>query len=141
MPHPLIPKLRTLAQVVRSSVRNINGGGCAVFASLVGQRLESMGLDVEIVSSWDEHYAVRLKLPNGKVFTYDANKLRRSETEFGEYVDFDMDRVSPYVAGPWGTGLSVEACSELAANADHWNPLFDRQSIPVLERLVREHLS
>lgn len=134
-----------------------------MFAYLVGEKLQALGLDVEIVTPCSEHYgapanvvrdnvnntadpeewsenglsrqhlAVRFKFSSGIVYTYDSEALHKDASKFG---------IEGYQTNPlFGTGLTVEETKLISSQQEGWNRCFDRNQIPELKKIVEKHFS
>jgi hypothetical protein len=154
----IIEKLKAISQRANYQVDNINYGGCAVMAYIVGRHLEDMGIEVEgIVPNtnprqaagetprphkhdafwWEQnginfnHVALRFKV-DGKVYTYDTDQLHRGSLKFGE----DLR----YKAGcKFGNGFKIKELKKIAATGHgYWNCDFNRKDIPKLRKIVKE---
>lgn len=153
----ILKKLKKISAVANAHVNNINFGGCAVVASLVGKELEERGIPVEGIVpygrpakarnnlkaphkedawKWEEnginfnHVAVRFKL-NGKVYTYDTDSLNRGSMKFGENLRYKSQF-------KFGGGFKVRELQKIAGTADFWNKDFNRKDIVKLQMIVKE---
>lgn len=157
----LIEKLKAVSYKANSQVDNINNGGCAVMAALVGKELEKLGVEVEGIAPWSnpskarvnsgkshkahpmwwecngvcfEHVALRFKF-EGKMYTYDTDKLHKGRSRFGSYLQ--------YSAGcKFGEGFNTKELKKLARCDDgYWNVAFNRKDIAKLRKIVKEEFS
>lgn len=158
--HSLFKRLRKLQSTMQTHHPRLNYGGCGVFAYLVGEQLQKLGLEVEIVTPTDggyylsasrvrsnvtnkerarewtdnglcrQHLAVRFKTKAGVVYTYDSDRLARSASSFGG--DYD------YTDPKFGTGLTVKETKLMCKSQDGWNNTFPRKSIPKVKSQVSE---
>lgn len=159
MRNEIIKKLKKISAIANTMVPNINYGGCAVMAALVGTELEKLGIEVEGITtdgipsisrnknsnSWDGydwqengvgfgHVALRFKLDD-KVYTYDTDKLHRGSKRFGI-------NLRDYTPTKFGEGLKVKELRKVASTTDgFWNEQFDRRNIPKLRKIVKEGFS
>lgn len=156
----LFNRLRKLQSTMQADHPYLNYGGCGVFAHLVGEQLQKLGLEVEVVTPSDncysfpasrvrsnvknveqarewsdnglcrQHLAVRFKTRAGVVYTYDSDRLARSSSSFG--ADYD------YTDPEFGTGLTVKETKAMCKHRDGWNNAFPRSSIPKVKRQVKQ---
>lgn len=153
----IIKKLKKISAAANAQVVNINYGGCAVMASLVGSELEKRGIPVEGIVpygkpaqarnnlkvphkvnawKWEEnginfnHVAVRFKI-DGAVYTYDTDALSRGSMKFGENLRYKSQF-------KFGGGFKVKELKKIAGTADYWNKDFNRRDIAKLRKIVKE---
>jgi hypothetical protein len=154
--HKLFATLRHLQAYMQDNHPNINRGGCGVFAFMVGEKLQGLGLEVDIItpcgmyegvpakdirakvgslnnaSEWGNnglslwHLAVRFKTKSGIVYTYDSDGFKRSSDDFGKNDRFCTDP-------EFGSGLTVEETKEISMNPEGWNTSFPRRTIPEIQ--------
>lgn len=150
--------LRDLQAYMQDHHEYVNYGGCCVYAAMIAEKLQGLGLEVEVVTpvmgrwyqnasvvrklvknvalkhDWNDnglstnHVAVRFKTRAGNVYTYDSDALIRGSTFFGG----QMDRTDP----KFGTGLTVQEAKAFASKQDGWNRTFDRKQIPTIQKAV-----
>jgi hypothetical protein len=164
----VLSRMNNLACAITNQVDCPNYGGCAVIAAHVGMYLEQAGLLKDIVtqynkggeygkspkyvrevlkaenartddcSNWDmnglsrSHLAVRFEFC-GLLYTWDSDGTRQGGNRFGDKRE--------YRAPPVGEGLFVDECIALANDEAQWNSRFNREQIPKIEKIIREHLS
>jgi hypothetical protein len=154
----LFNKLRTISNKANEKVNNINYGGCAVMAALVGKELEKLGIEVEGIVphgnptkarsnvekphvadafEWENnginfnHVALRFKV-GSRVYTYDTDKLSRGSSRFGENLRYKT-------SCKFGEGFKVRELQKIANTGDgYWNQDFNRKDIPKLRKIVKE---
>lgn len=154
----LFKQLRKLQCQVTNDHPDLNCGGCGIFAYLVGEKLQALGLEVEVVTplwsyeglpaievrknvtnindcaEWDDnglsrsHLAVRFKTKSGQVYTYDSDTFFRCSGYFGERL-YKTDR-------RFGSGLTVEETKAICQQQRGWNRTFDREEIPQLQSTI-----
>lgn len=147
-------RLNELGSDVYARYPRINCGGCCVFASLVGARLERLGIATRIAVGDDE---IELGTNIDEIRPKIDNKLRnwnREGVHFGHVVvEFDYDGATYHydTAGVipaqdhtktinyqiFDGRLTVKEASELAAE-ERWNWMFNRACIPDLTRMVND---
>lgn len=155
----IINKLKAISSKANATVPNINYGGCAVMAAIVGRELEKLGIEVEGIvpdsnpnqargqvkkphkydaNWWEdngvsfEHVALRFKLDN-KVYTYDTDKLHKGRIRFGKRLE--------YKAGcKFGEGFKIVELKKIASTGDgFWNSDFNRKNIGKLRKIVKHY--
>jgi hypothetical protein len=150
----LVKELKLLAREVSNEIPNINYGGCAVFAGLVGKRLSKYydikiivysnngdGKDLDIVKSLIKKNITREWNRNGIDFGHlvieytDRKGKTRQYDSCGTYpadgsICLTQDRVAGF--------LSVDECIELAADTKGWNNQFSRKYISKMEKLIND---
>lgn len=159
----LFKTLRKLQGHMQSFHPDMNYGGCGVYASIIAEKLENLGLEVEVVTpvegrwydnamnarkgvkriankaEWNDnglctnHLAVRFKTSSGQVYTYDSEAFLRSKTQFG----IDYYKTDP----KFGTGLTVREAKAIASKPHGWNREFNRRSIPAIRRKVNQEFA
>ena len=156
----LIAQLNSLGIDVRCKFPNINNGGCAVFASIVGKKLRDMKVTVRAVVM---HYdcgvtqtphidKAREKIKNtGKKKNWNSQGIYFNHVglEFfwkrKKYL-FDSDgcirftkKFNEYVI--LSGRLTIEECEKLAKEPRGWNSCFNRRTIPAIRKMVNVHFS
>lgn len=159
----LFKTLRKLQSYMQANHPYINYGGCCVYAAMIAEKLQALGLEVEVITpvfgryyqnasvvrklvknvaikrEWNDnglstnHLAVRFKTKAGHIYTYDSDALIRGSTFFSN----EMDMTDP----KFGTGLTVKEAKAFASKQDGWNRTFDRRSIPAIRRKVNEEFA
>lgn len=156
----LFKQLRLL-QIAMSWHENINCGGCGIFAYLVAEKLQNLGLDVEIVTpvdSWSvaanrvrhriknpvdahewsdnglsrAHLAVRFKTKTGNIYTYDSETLYKGGSLFGKRLYRTNRR--------FGTGLTIKETKAMCKRVEGWNREFNRTEVPEIRRKINQFL-
>ena len=149
----LIRDMKRLAKEVNSNIPNINYGGCAIFAGLVGKRLSKYydvwivvyscksGKDLDniklllksnSVKEWNRngidfgHIVIEYKDRRGVVRQYDSCGIYPADGS----ICFTQDRVAGF--------LSVNECNELAADKYGWNPQFSKKYIPRMKQFIND---
>ena len=156
----LITTLNNLGKSVKKQHRDVNRGGCCVFASMVALELEKRGYKVQGIAA--SHWA---KNWDGKVISITWARKKIEDNHPNHWSDHDVSfghvglefkykgRLYHYdTAGvnakqdtldkmPIYRGrLSIDEMVELAALDDgSWNPCFVRSEIPHIQRLVSWH--
>lgn len=145
-------RLNKLGKKANRLTKNLNCGGCCVFASLVARALEQLRVPHEgVVSlSWGDldsqrpmnnldarawyerdvhfrHVGLRVYY-EGEAWLFDSNGVTEADEAHLSY--FPLSK---------GT-LSDEELHCLAGEPVLWNPMFQRTLIPKLQALVDEHL-
>ena len=91
---------------------------------------------------WDEnglnraHLAVRFAL-GGKLYTWDSDGLLCSDKFFGRSECGEPSHAADY---PFGEGMTVQECIEIASEPSEWNYIFDRRQIPLMHKLAYKYL-
>lgn len=156
----LFKKLRKLQDEMIENHPNLNYGGCCVYAALIGEQLEKLGFQVEVVTpteyglydnaydarkgvrnvknvyEWVDngvsfrHVAVRFKTRAGVVYTYDSERFCKGSSDFG---------LDGYNTDPeFGTGLTVAEAKAISSKQKGWNRAFNRREIPRIRSKVHE---
>ncbi len=155
-------QLRILANELTEKCDNINYGGCAVMAAIVGKELDSMGVMVDIVTrshrrqyspfnarkklstnsnntvpDWEYHGVsfghVAVRFRLGKrLWTWDSDGLSLGGTTYGA-------RRYCEARYPFGHGMTVSECKTVAGTKEGWNESFDRSNILALRRIVKKN--
>lgn len=156
----IIEKLNELGEKAMKRFHSLNSGGCAVFASLVADRLAELGVEAEGVVAmdfWDstpnidkarKHVNnvgdadeweangvmlshVGLRLNlNGREMLYDSEGLRPAGHTRNSLLGYDVIQ---------GT-FTRDELRALADNAWNWNSKFNRRNIPKLQKLIESEL-
>lgn len=155
----MVSTLQEMGLEIREEVPKLNWGGCAVYAALVGSRLEELGYIVRgVVSDYyrkednltdlynsirprNAHQWNKLSDYTHVLLTVDIDNvtyLHDSDytIEFGEDVERDPTCRGILMAGD----IPVYALRSLAS-AKIWNYHFKRkEAFPIIERLIEKHL-
>lgn len=157
--HTLFRKLRLLQCKVTNDHPNLNYGGCGIFAYLVGEKLQALGLEVDIVTPlYGGSYGipaveVRKNVSNVKnCEEWDNNGLSRNhlairfKTSSGQVYTYDSDTLfrGSGVFGDnlyktdrrFGSGLTVEETKAICKRQKGWNRTFDRKQVPQLKSTI-----
>lgn len=157
----LFNRFAKLKDAINVCIRDLNYGGCAVVAGIVGDVLQDLGIICDIATptygkpavevrpnvgpkatanTWyhnglsTHHLAVRFRV-DGITYIWDSDCLCVGGLRFG---GTSGDRLE--AAGQLGDGLTVKECIHIGSKATGWNSTFDRQQIPLLKTLVEYHL-
>ena len=154
----IIRCLNQLGKEVNSEFENINYGGCAIFASLVGKRLEELGVGVSGITTgscpWQPKISVdqaRAKITHpGRKMQWIANGINFFHVGLcfkhnGKKYHYDSNGAHRPEKTLGGAVIfdGVLFLSEVIAIArEHagWNKSFNRRSVPAIRRLVYDHL-
>lgn len=156
----IIKKLNALAESVTDEVEDLNYGGCGVFAAMVAKFLNDKGIpatcfacyspgrgdpgnsitearklveDVGDCSEWEDngvsfyHVGVEFK-HRGRMYFFDSHGVVAPADEFHGI---------PVQEGR----LTLDEMEAMAERPHNWNRWFNRQQIPHLQSLVKEHLN
>jgi len=157
-------QIKTCVEVVQAKireygVRGVNWGGCGVFASLLADKMTSLGIPED-----------EIKIIN---YSYDGNKYDLCEIEDtlcyrDKYMWSNWDDIAPGIGishtrvcwndhifdaedgvdllannMKWSSSaelckghFSHEAMRQLASNPFNWNTCFDRDQIPILQEII-----
>ena len=91
---------------------------------------------------WDDyglcrsHLAVRFEV-DGRLYTWDSDGLVCSNRYFGIGYNGGPEFEANY---PFGDGLTVQECTEMAGKDFGWNTRFDRDQIPRMRELAEKYL-
>ncbi len=153
----LIDHLNALGSTVNSKYPKINYGGCAVFASIVGQELLKMGVHTSIIVGGDRWTLdgadidkARTKVNNiGKKTEWRDNGIGFGHLGLEFYwkrKKYHYDSNGAHKPGKKLDGVAlykgrftVEECTAVANEPEGWNHEFDRKQIPALRRMVKKH--
>jgi hypothetical protein len=146
----MINKLNEVAELVTSKARNINCGGCCVFASLVLDHVQNMTpVRISVLSNWFGREN-SIDVARTKVTCNQTNEWNENGIYFGHVIlEFDHDGVTyfydsdgvtkkdqDYRAGDQVDGyLTTQECKELAEDVN-WNRMFDRANIPTMKATI-----
>ncbi len=149
--------LNALATQVSRKVNNINAGGCAVFASCIGEALKLRGIETRIIvaaswgteekninqarqnlifadrkSEWNNegihfHHVGVEYIIDNDAFHYDSNGVQLAGVKLGEWLLYEGR-------------MSVEDAAAVAGEEEGWNSSFSRDDIPTLRRFIRTFL-
>ena len=147
-----MPCLRALQDKVETFFPNLNRGGCGVFAAIVGEKLEALGLPVccrilmpharlanvqearrnnaADLYDWafhgniEMHHAILEFEFGGQKWFFDSGTLTNDPTEFF--------RPEALVKEP----VTVEEMATMAKSPAGWNLTFNRGDIPTIQELV-----
>jgi hypothetical protein len=152
----LINQLNQLGKDVAGMYESVNWGGCGVFAAKIASRLEKHAEKVRIRVGNDKHEyhkgqdvaAVRPKLQSNTVYQWNKHDIHFAHVivEFkykGKKYHYDTFGAKPakevtfmgeypLVAG----GLTHQEMAELTATGRGWNPLFNRNIIPHIHKMI-----
>lgn len=139
--------------------RTINWGGCCVYAGFVAKKLNNMGIKADVVvaggrgsgsisldvarnnlssnsvQQWNDqgvifcHVGV-LFFYDGQWYTYDSERLTKGRGP----------RIGTYHQLIYPGTITADEAIELANQRD-WNPMFDRQRIPTIQRIINKRLN
>lgn len=153
----IIKTLKKLGIEVFDSV-DVNNGGCCVYASKVGEALQSLGYEVRVITAKPfkdsrnvstgnnfkikcpykaentlpvdfNHVGLAIKVKNSW-YTHDALVTKRTLKKFGEWND-DVSDVY----------FTVDQAKSFSKKKDFWNPTFKRRSGGiVISRAIKKHL-
>jgi len=149
----LFARLKQLGEdAQRLTGYTLNSGGCCVYAALVGEELEKLGITVEgkvttrsdlsldeakNESTWPNNYNfyhVYLYFTvDGTRYVYDSDNLHEVQEGNGA--------PDPWQDEPAEGSLSIAEMQALASKASLWNSWFPRRKIPALRKLVHEELA
>jgi hypothetical protein len=150
--------LENISNDINSQINYPNNGGCCVIASLVGEQLELLGVETEIVTNnsykltprqvfalvgpktrftnpFEEngvdfnHVGVRFKLGR-KIYTFDSD---------GVYGARVFSQKQDKIKYRFGQGLPVFAAKSLASQRQNWNFKFNRRQIPLLRKIIKRN--
>lgn len=162
----LMNRLGDLSKFSNEQFERINWGGCCVFAALVAEQLEALGIECEVITDtydarpvapddvraiigehwelrdWDSngirrgHMAVRFRAPDGRIRTYDSDGVVHHPNRFGE------GRYNYRCSYGFGRGLTAAEARRMSIDMDGegWNCCFDRSQIPDMAALAAETL-
>lgn len=149
----LIDKLDTIGCVVNNDIRNINCGGCCVFASIIVEKLTSLGIrsrgivvdysgnknslafarnfvvnDAGNLDEWNQaginfNHVAVEFVVDGTRYHYDTNGVTLAHRTF---------RCDTIHAGR----LKLKELKALASAKHGWNPSFNRDNIPLIKEIV-----
>jgi hypothetical protein len=156
----LFQALAAISDEVENNIAEVNAGGCGVFAGIIGQHLERIGLVCDVATQihewgkpakavrktldtsnataqmwWDNgldgaHLVLRFKIGN-EVHMYDALGVNNSEI-------FERWLLS---RNDFGLGLTVQETVIMSSKKRGWNSRFDRSQIPAIQEIADTHLS
>lgn len=154
----VLDKLKAVQLAVRANINNVNAGGCCVLAAAVGEELEALGIETQVIvddlggvansieqaresvqnnldpQEWEKngvlfnHVGLRFKLGEDW-HTFDADAIWKDKNKFGTALDV------AWAARGWFTVQEAEAFSKVPSQ---WNPWFNRRQIPLLKTLVKQ---
>lgn len=152
----LIGELNSLGMDVNCKFKQINYGGCGVYAALVGKALQDMNVKVKVLlaGAWhgcDSHVDEARKFVKnvgrkrqwcdngvsfghvglefywkGRKYHYDSNGCHKPEKS--------LDGCLIYKGR-----LTVEECIAVAREREGWNESFNRRGLPTLRKMVKDH--
>jgi hypothetical protein len=153
-------QLQILAKELTEECSNINQGGCAVMAAIIGKELQSLGVQLDIVtpahrrryspfnarkklsqnndnsvSDWEYEGVsfghLAVRFSLGKrLWTWDSGGLKLGGTTYGDHRCW----IAKY---PFGHGMTVAECKIIAGTKEEWNKSFDRNKILPLRRIIK----
>ena len=161
----MIRTLQEMGLSIRETIPTLNSGGCAVYAALVGSRLEELGYVVRgVVSDYEEQRNNLSDLFNSfrprntqqwRYLSHYAHVLLTIEIDDITYLH-DSDhtiaynnirttdeniKIEPTCHGRLMDGDIPMYALRSLASAKVWNSLFPRkESFPIIERLIEDHL-
>ena len=149
-----VSKLSELSDVISNEIENVTWGGCCVFASLAGQKIQQFcdvkvivysnkditGVDIENVrplidptdvDEWNSNGVyfghVVLEIDDGyNIYHYDSCDVYPADNSICP----GLDRIPGY--------LTVEEATILASTPNGWNICFNRDNIPKMEEIVND---
>lgn len=148
--------LNRLADRIDRWYPTVNSGGCCVLAVIIAQELRKRNIPVEIIVAADGASEnidrAREKVKSNRKHEWNSAGVYFNhvgiEFRLGDDVyHFDTEgRVKPedFMLGTreiYEGRLTVEEAKELADEAEGWNPVFDRKTIPSLRRHVKRYLA
>ncbi len=162
----IIEGLNTLAREANEAFPDLNSGGCAVFASIVANVLQSrfaitsVGVVADSFGGGANIEEARERIPadkRGKVREWNRNGVQFGhvalefqhdgatwiyETEAGAVLEKSpaVYLVHKYWEITHGR-LTMAEIDALASEQEGWNRMFDRDEIPAIKRLVESTLS
>ena len=143
--------LQLLAEKINKEIKNVNNGGCCVFASLVSERLKDH-YDVKInvygndsyksidevrpaikkntLSEWNNkgiyfaHVVTEFKFKNGVKKEFDSTGIYKPNGS----IAYCYDRTKG--------NLTLKETKALASKRAGWNNAFDRTQIPTMRKII-----
>ena len=156
----LFSALASISDEVEDTVESVNCGGCGVFAGIIGQHLERIGLVCDVATQlryqaqpakavrkkidpltatarvWFDnglsgaHLVLRFKIGN-EVCLYDALGVDNREL----FNRWGLSR------NDFGLGLTVQETVVMSSKSVGWNSSFDRDQIPIIQEIADTYLS
>jgi hypothetical protein len=142
--------LQILAKTIDKEIKNVNNGGCCIFASLVSERLKDF-VDVKInvysysnksiddvrpdiksntLSEWNNkgiffgHVVTEFKYKNGVKKEFDSTGIHKPDGSIC------------YCYNKTKGNLTLKETKTLAAKKAGWNRCFDRNQIPTMKKII-----
>lgn len=160
-PTTLVHRLRRMNVEMNDRVRCITWGGCAVFAVILGRKLETLGYKPVVLVAMRYHPThndqpvsidyIRERIHNNEIGHWNAGGLRFNHvglqlpTDAGTFV-IDSDRVKlmkdtigDYRGKIVPGHLTLDEMETDAWDDSMWNPDFNRQQIPLMEQIINKH--
>lgn len=164
----LIPTLRRMGRAANRKFPSLNHGGCCVYASEVGRRLEDAGLTVRVVSgrpwAWEADQSPTDKVR--EVLLKNNRNVNSKHNWSSNGIDFWHVAVQFMHDGKWyscdsdsvhrgidrfgkrrlmhkapGSGFTVNEAIGFAEEVEGWNSCFNRTDIPAVKNLIDKYLS
>jgi len=148
--------LNKLADKIRMDFPDINRGGCCVFAALVAKALQHYYPTRVVAFNSSPQFSideVRAKVTKNSCKEWDRNGIDFNHIviEFTDPDDGDKvyhldangvfiadGSISSYLTQVKGHLTIKEAC-EIASLPDGWNPEFNRNNIPKIDKIIKKH--
>lgn len=156
--------IRTIGKDIESRYKDVNCGGCGVVALLLGRRLQSLGVDCEVVIMSREEVStddvLQYKEENGSAsfqemkndFCFDYNHILIKFKHRGRAYFADSEGVYPSFEQAVRTftrdceevrypvyGISLDDLEKEVKDKDSWNTRFNRKQIPGITATVAKH--
>ncbi len=149
----VVTTLNNVGREVYSNYRRINNGGCCVYAALIVEQLQKLGIrSCGIVGSYNAEYVSLAKArecvkdkKNTKEWNANGVQFMHVGVEFfldGKRYHYDTAGVHPAAKELDGLKiyrgrLRIEELKALAGTKKGWNPTFNRTSIPAIRKMVK----
>jgi len=138
----LIRDLYNEYKVINERVRNLNRGGCGVFAEKLYRLLIDLRVDAKIFIMTENAEGMRKRLTENE--PYAACIVHVLIMVEGKLIDSEgiWDNAKAVPLSDWGSELyETDLATLVSLNSDGkntWNPCFDREQIPLVEQILKE---
>lgn len=159
----LMVHLTLLADEINEKIPFVNNGGCGMVALLVAKELNRAGIETTIVisgdSDFDETYNIDLNEINKSITGTkpSVSKWNKKDIYFAHVcIEFNYKNIPYHFESEKGLvvakkrlmgykiykgRLSIEVFEPIAENPSGWNKCFERNHIPFMKEIVKNHLS
>lgn len=141
----IIEKLIKLSENV-NKIKNINRGGCCIFASVVSRQLEILNIPhkIIIVNNLGEFLNTKRKTHNldnwsSSIFQHVLVEFDKVYYDYNGFYDIDVYHTYQRVSNS-GT-LTLKEAEYFSTKEHIWNKDFDRNQIPYMKKIIQDILN